>query len=407
MDLHEAVPRNTANSENPPTVAVLTFSRIMHDQRVLRQCAVLADTGHIPLVIAYGFPDDKIVYPFERWPVPQPTTGHRLHTVARQLPAHLGTWAARLGFWAAPCYHWALNCLRGARPGVVIANDWPALVVAAAYKAETGALIHYDTHEFATLEFDEQALWRLVYKPIVTRLERLSISSADSVSTVGPNLAQALQVLYRLEKTPAVVRNTPNRMSLPGNTKAQWPLRILYHGYILPDRGIEALITSTSLWKESHRLIIRGCGGENYIARLRRLATVTGKANAISFEAAVEPTSVVRKASQTADVGAFFTPLKTIQRDYVMPNKLFEYVAAGLAVVITPAVDMKAIVESHDLGIVSANAGVVAIADAVNQLTPDNVARFRANSRKAAAVLCWEEEKGKLLLVLAPLLKHI
>lgn len=407
MDLPDAVTQDVANPNNPAAVAVLTFSRIMHDQRVLRQCAVLSDAGYTPLVIAFGYPDDRITYPFKRWPVPQPTPAHRIQTVARQLPAHLGAWAARLGFWTTPCYRWALNCLRHARPRIVIANDWPALVVAAAYKAETGALIHYDTHEFATLEFDEQFLWRLLYRPFVTHLERLCISSADSVSTVGPKLAEALQALYSLERTPTVVRNTPNRVTLPDNIETQWPLRILYHGYVLPDRGIEALVASTSLWKEPHRLIIRGGGKARYIATLRHLANVTGKAELISFEAPVAPQSVVATAAQTADVGAFFTPLKTIQRDYVMPNKLFEYIAAGLALVITPAVDMKAIVDGHGLGIVSTDAGVAAIAEAVNRLTPENVAHFRDNVRKAATVLCWEEESNRLLQALSPLLEHI
>jgi hypothetical protein len=55
------------------TVAVLTFSRIVRDRRVLRQCALLNSMGFSPLVIAYGEPGDTIAFPLSQWPVPRPT----------------------------------------------------------------------------------------------------------------------------------------------------------------------------------------------------------------------------------------------------------------------------------------------------------------------------------------------
>jgi glycogen(starch) synthase len=396
----------TGNDGSSGRVAVLSFSRIARDRRVLRQCALLQSMGHSPLVIAYAGAGENIPYDLDRWPVPRPTTFYRLKTVASQLPAHLGVAAARLGFWTDPSRRWALEKLRRAKASLVIANDWPALVVASAHKAESCALIHYDTHEFATLEFDERAWWRLVHKPIVEHLEAACIGTADTISTVGPSLAVALQSLYRLPSQPAVVRNIPDRIDLPNETKTNWPLQVLYHGQVLPDRGIETLIDSISFWREPHRLTIRGDGNASYIDNLKRRLAQTGKEQFVTFEQAVEPDEVMPLAANTADIGVHFTPLQTIQRHFSLPNKLFEYIGAGLAVAVSPGKDLKQLVESYGVGVVSADAAAPAVAASINGLTYERVVAFKQASREAAKRLCWNEEHQVLRSVFQSLLEN-
>lgn len=381
-------------------VAVLTFSRIARDGRVLRQCDLVAEMGTPPHVIAFGEPGDVIAYPHSLYPTPQPSTAHRLDTVLRQLPAHLGGMAAQAGFWRAARFRWALDRLREVAPGLVIANDWPALVVGARYKRESGARLHYDSHEFSPMEFNESAWWRMVHKPFVRQLERSSIGAADSISTVGPRLADELQSHYRLVERPAVIRNMPNRMSGVVNTATQWPLRILYHGHLLPDRGLEVLIDTAKAWNIPHTLTLRGNGPDGYVNGLRQRAAALQAMGRVQFVPAVPPHDVMRVAAETADLGVFFTPLGTAQRHFSLPNKLFEYIGAGLAVAVTPGHDLKTVVESHHLGVVSADDSAPAVAAAISGLTASSVAIFRANAQKAAAILCWENEKHVLRNVL-------
>ncbi|MGL4303525.1 MAG: glycosyltransferase [Sphingomonas sp.] len=378
----------------------------MRDRRVLRQCALLETMGHRPLVIAYGSEADTIPFPVVRWPVPQPSAWHRLKTVARQVPSHFGLWAARAGFWVEPRHRWAFSELMRARPRLVVANDWPALVVAAAFKARTGALVYYDTHEFATLEFDESRWWRFVYKPMVTHLERADIGVAESISTVGPRLAEALQARYRLATMPAVVRSIPDAIELPEAVETPWPLRILYHGQVLPDRGLEALIDSIPHWREPHRLTIRGDGQEGYLASLKRRAAATGRADLVGFEPSVKPDDVMPIAARSADLGVHFTPLDSNQRHFSLPNKLFEYIGSGLAVAVSPGADLKRVVEGYGVGVVSSDAGVAAVATAINGLTQQSVEAFKARARLASRSLCWEEEQAVMRSTLAPLLSR-
>lgn len=383
----------------------MSFSRIARDRRVLRQCELLAQMGFPPLVLGYGEPSDEIPYKFERFPVPQPTRHHRASTLVRQVPAHLGSWAAHMGFWAAARHRWAFERLLASKARVVIANDWPALVVAARWKKKTGGQVHYDTHEFATLEFDERALWRVVYKPFVTHLERTVISAADTISTVGPRLADELQRFYSLNARPLVVRNIPNQITLPPASEVGWPLRLLYHGQILQDRGLETLIESIPLWHAPHSLTIRGDGDPAYIERLRQRVAQQQPRSLVTFEPAVPPDQVMPIAAESADVGVHFTPLETKQRHFSLPNKLFEYIGAGLAVAVTPGADLRQIVESYGVGVVSQDATPVAVADAINSLDTTQVERFRIHARRAAGELCWEHERTILRASLQPMLR--
>lgn len=385
------------------SVVVLSFSPIARDRRVLRQCALLTEMGYPPHVIAYADAGETIAYPLSRWPTPRPTFAHRLKTLARQLPAHLGLAAARAGFWVEPRFRWALAQLEQLRPRLIVANDWPALVVAAAYKARSGCLVHYDTHEFATLEFDESLWWRMVYKPMVVALECDAIATADSVSTVGPGLAEAIRALYGMVQLPLVIRSTPERVAAVQMSGCSWPMRVLFHGHLMPDRGLEALLRSLTLWREPHTLLIRGNGAAGYVASLRALAAGLPEGR-VQFEPAVAPQDVVPAAAASADLGVFFTPLRTGQHHFNLPNKIFEYVAAGLAVAVSPGSDLRATVENYGIGVVSRDAGSQAIADSINDLTKEQVVAFKAAARTAALELCWERESGILRTALEKLL---
>jgi glycosyltransferase involved in cell wall biosynthesis len=385
------------------SVVVLSFSPIARDQRVLRQCALLKEMGHTPHVVAYADAGETIAYPLSRWPTPRPTIFHRLKTLARQLPSHFGLWAALAGFWVEPRHRWALSELDRLAPPLVLVNDWPALVVAAAWKARTGGCVHYDVHEFATQEFDGSQWWRTVYKPMVTHLERSAIASADSVSTVGPGLAQAIQDLYGLDRLPLAIRSTPRRVDVQQNGDCSWPMRVLYHGHLLPDRGLEALLQSVAFWREPHTLVIRGVGSKAYVEQLKALVARLPPGQ-VRFEQAVDQEAVISAAAASADLGVFFTPLTTGQHQFNLPNKIFEYVAAGLAVAVSPGSDLRATVEHYGIGVISRDSGAAAIADCINSLTKERMVAFKAAARTASLELCWETESRILRTALEKLL---
>ncbi len=110
-------------------------------------------------------------------------------------------------------------------------------------------------------------------------------------------------------------------------------------------------------------------------------------------------------AAAAHDVGVMVPPDTTDHMRYCLPNKFFEYVMAGLGVLVTDLPDMAALVRSYGFGTLVERCEPAAIAAAVNRLEPGMVAAQRAAARAAAPELSWERESQALLAALAPALE--
>jgi len=80
-------------------------------------------------------------------------------------------------------------------------------------------------------------------------------------------------------------------------------------------------------------------------------------------------------------------------------NKLFEYLMAGLPVVVSDFPEMRRIVEEYEVGIVVNPDDLADIAGAVKRLISDRTLyqRLRRNALDSAKTLSWEGQEGRLL----------
>jgi len=376
-------------------VTVLSASDIPNDPRVMRQIEVLRKAGQDVRAVGFGKDDlDGVLKAFEQ---PPPGWRRRLATGARLAAGRLGT--ARLAYWASETHRRMLKEVIQTRPQIVHANDWETLPIAVAAKSQTGCRVLYDSHEYAVGRRMDDFLWRLLFRPYVSSLESSYIGSADAVVTVSAGIAANLQALYGLKEPPSVIRNVPSYSEQPFR-RVNDPIRILYHGAFTPNRGLEPLILSVPLWKADRRLILRGVGASSYIAKLRRLAKEADCIDRIDFVPPVPQSELVDRAN-AADVGIFSNIPLTVQTNYTLPNKLFEYVMAGLCLVVSPAEEMAELVQRYKLGSVLADTRPQTIAEAVNALTPETIETCKHNSLAAAQTLNWENEQRILLALYA------
>lgn len=108
---------------------------------------------------------------------------------------------------------------------------------------------------------------------------------------------------------------------------------------------------------------------------------------------------MIELVSQAAafDIGFFCMPRLSKQHEYVLPNKLFEYIMAGLAVCVSDLPEMSRIVREHGVGVLLPSAEPMDIAKVLNDMTRESIASYKATSLKAAKTLCWEEEARSML----------
>jgi hypothetical protein len=86
------------------------------------------------------------------------------------------------------------------------------------------------------------------------------------------------------------------------------------------------------------------------------------------------------------DAGIFLIPPINFNYAHTLPNKLFDFIQARLAVVIGPTPEMVRVVNRYDIGIVSDAFTAESLAGALSTLTPEKVAHYKSQSAKAAAI---------------------
>jgi len=97
-------------------------------------------------------------------------------------------------------------------------------------------------------------------------------------------------------------------------------------------------------------------------------------------------------------------PPSNFNHRHALPNKLFEFIQARLAVAVGPSPDMAELVKAHEIGVVSPNFTPQSFAATLNKLRLEDIDGYKANAHKAAPMLCWERNDEVLACALHELL---
>jgi len=231
--------------------------------------------------------------------------------------------------------------------------------------------------------------------------ERFFIKCADVLITVNPFIAQELHNRYKTGKPIHVVLNCPDfppfqlLNHVPSNT-----VIALYHGGLEVDRGLENLVLASGYFRDNIRLVIRGEGPiEN---ALKQLAS---EHHNVSFERNVSISEVVRAATD-ADVGIIPYTASNLNYYYCSPNKLFEYIQAGLAVVTSDLPFLRQVIVGNGVGVVFDPKDPVDIAEKINFVSEEkNLLKFKQKTSEARRQYTWEKEKNQFYAAIRALEK--
>lgn len=196
-----------------------------------------------------------------------------------------------------------------------------------------------------------------------------------------------------------VVRNAVDPAELSGETGGFTPPRspflVVYAGDLALFRGVQDLIGAMPpvLAREPDALFLvmgDGVAREDLEAEARR----RGVAQAVRFTGWL-PGGAVGAAMRAAAVGVV-PHRRNPHTDTTMPNKIYQYLWAGLPVVTSDAAPMARLVRSAACGIVARSADPPSYAEAlVRLLDRDERARFASRARAAART--WDEEAPVLI----------
>jgi glycosyltransferase involved in cell wall biosynthesis len=322
-------------------------------------------------------------------------------------------WSAASFVMACPGFH-AGQLFQSAvqhRPFAFHAHDLSTAFAARAAARITGAHLVVDFHEW----FSENVSWNAIekkyapyeaeWKKPMQELERLCLREASAVVTVCDSIADAMAEELGGGRRPQVVRNIPQLAAQP--SKEYPPLKkqlslannqfvVLYQGGTGPTRLLEPIIEALGLATRC-TLVIRGPSIEYFEKDYRKIAHKVGAGNRLILLPPV-PSKDVVAAARGADVGIWSLPKLSRNFYFALPNKIFEYLAAGLPVAGANFPEVKHIVETYNIGVTFNPYDAQSIASALIRLEDET---FRAacarNTRIALSELNAESEWQKLV----------
>jgi glycosyltransferase involved in cell wall biosynthesis len=258
----------------------------------------------------------------------------------------------------------------------------------------------YDSHEYFT-ELEE-IQHRSFVKKTWTKLERWLFKKPQQVYTVNESIAAIYREKYK--RVVGVVRNLPLKsddhlvettpVSLP--FKAEKKILLSQGAGLHHNRGLEELILSLKYLPEEFVLVFAGSGLA--VDDLKQLSANEQLEDRVHFTGLL-PFYDLRALTQKAWLGLSLDKPSSLNHLYSLPNKLFDYIHAGVPVVVGRLPEVAAIIEQYRCGWVIDEVKPELIAKAVLKADNDKEEYHlrKQNCLPAAGELNWENEEPVLL----------
>lgn len=273
----------------------------------------------------------------------------------------------------------------------------------------------YDSHEF---ELGRNKKRSRLEQYSIKKLEGFLIRRSVFTIVVNDCIADAVQTIYHLENRPVVVRSTPNLWTIDENETKKMhasyceqlgipsdSFLVMYHGGLLPDRGIETLLKLLSINPHIYGVIL-GNGGDTYVKSLHALAEELNVTSKVLFLSAV-PLSELWRYVGAADLGLILIPANCENHRMSLPNKFFENIQAENPIVCPDYPAMSSVVNQYDNGMVFKEKDILDLSDKINCLknNPSDYLEKKDGAKKAKEDLCWEKEQKVLQDAYSQLIK--
>ena len=373
-------------------ILCISLSEINRDSRVLRQLEVLAELGEVTTV-GYG---EK----------PQAATEHL--EIDGDLPSlpQTPTGVAMLALrrfdqveFMAPAVRAARDVLKDRKFDVVVANE--ARAMALGHLVAQGAPVVADMHEWAPEERAHVRSWRLLVKPFMTHQCRKYLSKMAAVTTVNDSIGELYHKGFGVRTH--TVRNAGAFRDLEPSEVQQGKIRLVHSGGAVPGRNLEALIEAVRGLDSTFTLDLYLVPGRDNGRYLDQLRSLIGGDSRITLHPPVTPDELAPTLNQY-DVGIYSLPPLTPNHRLMLPNKIFDFVQARLAVVFGSAPETDRLISEHEFGVIAPDASAEAMREALAKLDVEQVRVLKQNAHKAASVLNSAEDCAVIRTVVGDLL---
>lgn len=283
-------------------------------------------------------------------------------------------------------------------PDIIHANDLNGLIPAYKAAKKLKCRIIYDTHEIFL-----ENLWiarNKVMKTVYGYFEKRIINKVDLVVCVSKAAKKYIEEKYHPESIIVVTNSIPlNEIEKIVEVKKSPTFEILNHGQYYQGRGYDLMVRAAKLLQNDGlteiTFVLRGFG---IMEQELHSFVEECKLQNVRFDPPVKTYELIDCATRS-HVGLAITEPSCINFKLSVSNKLFEYAAAGLPVIMSNIPEHVYLNEKYRFGIVLDDNSPECLAVAVKRLFTDSVfyESCALNAKCLSREICWEKEFDKII----------
>ncbi len=297
---------------------------------------------------------------------------------------------------------------------LIWANDLTTLYQAYVISKKLNAELIYDSHEIyiETLNQFLPSNAKGFKKVIVTfllkvmrrhgkRIEKKIFKQVDKFITVNSSLLDYFNKTYNLKQKGIYIFNYPSLSTETQNninerSKLPCPVSeediiIVYQGVFNEGRGLRELLKSITLLPNRFKLFLIGRG--SLYPTLKKQIMKDNLENRVFIDFANTEENYYTK---TCDIGINLTEDINLSKRLASPNKVFQYIHAGIPVVLSKGYENSLILHQFKIGC-EVHIESVSIATAIIELVQNGLDKYDAELERAQVEYCWQTQERKLL----------
>jgi glycosyltransferase involved in cell wall biosynthesis len=281
------------------------------------------------------------------------------------------------------------------RANIVNCHSLHVLPIGVLLKIFTKAKLIYDAHELETEVKGAKGMVRIFAK----LLERICMPFVDELIVVSDSIGDWYKQNYHIKNYTAIY-NIPHQKELGLERDGsifrkmyrlnESDILFIYQGILIDARGVDEILDAFRQAPKHLHVVFMGDGPSKLI-----IYEASKFHSNIHFHPYVNPSEVLNY-TRGADVGIHIIKNTCLNHYYCLPNKIFEYLIAGIPFIVSNFPEMGKIVNSTRGGwMIQPNSQ--SLLDIIKKISKDELKEKERNIQKNKPNFGWEIEELKYI----------